>query len=87
MASETLNHIMNNWTAKFPPNDEGFLELPFNIENFCRENDEKLDALKREVLAARDIFDGNSQQLEHNCHKPILEDYKAVRKQNEENGI
>lgn len=39
--SETLKAIFRHWTADIPPPD-GVITLPFDIEEFCRENDEKL---------------------------------------------
>lgn len=41
LASKTLEAIMRHWTAEFPPS-ESPVSLPFNIEEFCRENDEEL---------------------------------------------
>lgn len=41
MASKTLTAIMKHWTAEFPPT-ENPIGLPFNIEAFCRENDQAL---------------------------------------------
>lgn len=41
MASKTLTAIMKHWTAEFPPN-ESPVTFPFDIEEFCRENDQPL---------------------------------------------
>lgn len=49
--SETLALIMKHWTGPLPQEDEngfpGFVSFPFNVEEFCRENDEKLAQSKR----------------------------------------
>lgn len=45
MASKTLTAIMKHWTAEFPPT-ENPIGLPFNIEAFCRENDQALREAK-----------------------------------------
>lgn len=36
--SKTLKAIMAHWTSTFPP-DNNFIQLPFNLEAFCHEND------------------------------------------------
>ena len=46
--SETLELIMKHWTAPLPT-DPGIVDLPFNLEEFCREMDERLDALLEQI--------------------------------------
>jgi hypothetical protein len=48
--SETLRLIMKHWTAELPK-EEGFINLPFNIEEFCREN----DLLTAELSAMKEV--------------------------------
>jgi hypothetical protein len=50
--SLTLKHILQHWTAKIE-GDAGCIDLPFNLEKFCLENDEKLAELEaaKQVIA------------------------------------
>ncbi len=43
---KTMKRIMNHWTAEIPE-DFGYVDLPFNIEEFCRENDDLISKLKK----------------------------------------
>lgn len=40
--SKTLHAIVSHWIGPFPKDGEGWVDLPFSIENFCRENDARL---------------------------------------------
>ena len=42
--SKTLASIISHWNGKMPT--EGCVNLPFDLESFCRENDAALEALK-----------------------------------------
>lgn len=68
--SETLALIMKHWTEPIPDTGDpydpekvgGYMkELPFNVEEFCRENDARLKVLRERDLnyviasAAEDI--------------------------------
>lgn len=43
--SPTLTALFTHWTD-WPEDSEGHIDLPFNVEQFCRENDKKIEALK-----------------------------------------
>jgi len=52
MGSRTLKVIMENWIGDFPTGEfENFVELPFNIENVCRELDEEIMRLKKHIAS------------------------------------
>lgn len=46
--SETLKLIMTHWTQELPK-EKSFIDLPFNIENFCRENDSALTQAQQKL--------------------------------------
>jgi hypothetical protein len=55
--SETLKLIMKHWTAPFPEGGT-FVDLPFNVEAFCREMDERLAQARAETQASSDTIEG-----------------------------
>ena len=46
MASETLQRIMRYWNEQLP--SEGQIDLPFDLETFCSDNDQILGRLRKE---------------------------------------
>jgi hypothetical protein len=59
MASETLKAMLNHWTGPVP-HEEGVINLPFNVEEFCRENDAQLKAARILLLDAESHFANGS---------------------------
>ena len=54
MGSPTLEMIMKHWCK--PLDDEvGWIDLPFNVEAFCAEMDERIETLRSE--AGLDLYD------------------------------
>lgn len=48
--SQTLRAILDNWLGPIPNSSEVEVsELPFNIENFCRDNDEILQEKDQQI--------------------------------------
>lgn len=61
--SHTLNRIMHHWTKQLEDSDEPkVVDLPFNIENFCREN----DAALAEVTAENEKLKIHIEKLDAN---------------------
>lgn len=49
MSSFTLKALLEFWNPKLPEGDKPFvLDLPFNVEDFCRLIDEKIERLEKE---------------------------------------
>lgn len=50
MSSETLKHIAKHLNKCPSDTDMTTIDFPFNVEEFCRENDEHLNKLKSLIL-------------------------------------
>ena len=68
MSSDTLAHMLEHWDEI--SEGEGKIDLPFNIEEFCRENDHRIFALKAEnkrlqtwIQCARDEMEDDDQAM------------------------
>lgn len=48
MSSPTLTHMLEHWNEIL--DGEGMIELPFNLEEFCRENDQRLAGLAEDLM-------------------------------------
>lgn len=60
MSSKTLKAILNHWEGhpQFVPSP---IELPFNVELFCGENDELLTRLQSQLEIAKEVLGEISQ--------------------------
>lgn len=77
--SSTLKAILKHWTAPLPPENElgfGTIDLPFNLEAFCRENDTKLRALEyiRDFKMDREVDEFLAYQLVKDAARNALKE-------------
>lgn len=82
MSSKTLEHILKHWTdnAKFAT---GVARMPFDVELFCRENDELLQKSQNAIMELRSLCgdvhaDGFAEE--------ILVKYGFAEKEDDEEG-
>lgn len=56
--SKTLTMIMSHWTKPLESAcvDMSSIEFPFNVEEFCRESDARMDTLAAENETLRKLF-------------------------------
>ena len=76
----TLHRILEHWTDDSDFKEGGgFIELPFNSENFCRENDEIIQTLQQDNARLRLLLErclGYSGI--QTCASDIVEDIEAA---------
>lgn len=66
MSSPTLGRIMKHLINSEVP-DTKYIDFPFNVESFCRENDEEIEALRAqlsEVVRLSDLFESKLLKTE-----------------------
>jgi hypothetical protein len=55
MSSPTLLKILENWKGD-PTKEESPISCPFDVENFCREQDEKIALLEQRLELATEAL-------------------------------
>lgn len=71
--SETLRSILDNWFGD-PTKVESPIDLPFDVENFCHENDAKLDSqLAENVELKRQLEYMNQNCISIGLHNSRME--------------
>lgn len=76
MESPTLKLITKHWSSDLPTADDlGTIDLPFNIEEFCRENDAILTKVEQSLTSAVSALHVGAP-----AHKQAMEALEEVRK-------
>jgi hypothetical protein len=54
--SETLKCILEQWIGDLPKDDAGVIQMPFDLETFCRDNDARLTEAREVIGHVLDNF-------------------------------